>query len=688
MEPTFKLTALGIQPGQDPQTVQAQLQSILKDDPTAVEATFHRLSLNQPVVLGEGIPQARAQSLLEKFTAIGVDCRIDPMTLSLMPMEETGQASFYQCPACGHRQPPATNNLPDTCERCGVVGRNYAATSELKQALELERRRVKTLMSHEEEEEEREKTRQRQEKLRAIAKRQVEKEMGITSADKIKALFKPGAPLPILGGMAAAAIGVGLLVWQLQTDKPATDDANANASASAGKPAGLQLTINAPDAVFKVEGAKSSPAQSGADSPAPGAAAETATASKTTATGAATATATAATGSKSETTATGAATATAATATGAATTTGSKPTISTAGRIRAVQTPPPVGAGTAAATATPPSAGSTPALATPPEAGPKPLLDIGKLALATPTAGGVGIPGKTARPAARDPQLLTSLALYQLETGDLPATIRSIEQAVEVLGAEHSNLPSAQLDAFNRQQVDLRAGIASQYYRRQEPATAQTHWFRATNLANSIVTLGERAQTFSSLARTLHEVQASTAKDYFNRAIETARTIPDPSNKALAFGAIARDLAHTSRLDQSQDWFVQAAAAVSTIQDRPSRLIALAMLARQRAEAGDTVPAHALLTQIDNDIAAGGDALPPELNQYRAKARSALALSRVAGGDRTLARTDFATALNQTQQLPDPTMRADALLYLARDIAAAGDRDAAAKLVAAAGAWN
>ena len=53
-----------------------------------------------------------------------------------------------------------------------------------------------------------------------------------------------------------------------------------------------------------------------------------------------------------------------------------------------------------------------------------------------------------------------------------------------------------------------------------------------------------------------------------------------------------------------------------------------------------------------------------------------------------LARTDFAAALSQAQQLPDPTMRADALLYLARDIAAAGDRDAAAKLVAAAGTWN
>ena len=671
MEATFKLSALGIQPGQDPQKVRTQLQALLKGDPTAFETTFHRLSLNQPVVLGEGIPHAKAQVLLEKFTALGLHCRLDPTTLSLVPIEETGEAQFYQCPACGHRQPPATNNLLDTCERCGVVGRNYAATNELKQALELERRRFKTQMSHEEEEEEREKARQRQEKLRAIAKRQVEREMGITSADKLKALFKPGAPLPILGGMAAAAIGIGLLVWQLQADKPATDDT----SASASKPAGVQLTINAPDAVFKVEGAKSPLAQPGADSPAPGAAAGTAAAPPEK---------TAATGSKPATDARIAAAATA-TATEA---TGSKPAAatSTAGRIGAVQTPPLTGAGTAAAT--PAAGGSTPPSGTAPETGPKPLLDVSKLALATPTAGGAGVPGKTVRPAARDPQLLTSLALYQLETGDLPATIRSIEQAVELLGAEHSNLASAQLDAFNRQQVDIRAGIASQYYRRQEPATAQTHWFRATNLANSIVTPSERAQTFSSLARTLHEVQASTAKDYFNRALETARTIPDPANRALAFGAIARDLAHTSRLEQSQDGFAQAAVAANAIPTRPSRLIALATLAQQRAEAGDTAAAHALLAQIDGEIAAGGDALPPAFHQYRARARSALALSRVAGGDRVLARTDFAAALDQIQQLTDPAARADTLLYLARDIAAAGDRDAAAKLVAAAGTWK
>jgi len=38
--------------------------------------------------------------------------------------------------------------------------------------------------------------------------------------------------------------------------------------------------------------------------------------------------------------------------------------------------------------------------------------------------------------------------------------------------------------------------------------------------------------------------------------------------------------------------------------------------------------------------------------------------------------------------LPDPARRSGALLYLARDVAAAGDKVAAGKLAAAAGTWQ
>lgn len=752
MESTFRLAALGIRLGQDPQKVRVQLQSLFKGNPAAFETAFHRISLNQPVVLGERIPQAQAETLLEKLTAIGLDCRLEPMTLSLVPIEENDTNTCYQCPACGHRQPPAANP-PDICERCGIVGQNYQQASELKQALDLERRRMRSLISRQEEQEEGEKARQRQEQLRAMARRHIEREMGITTLDKIKALLAPRILIPVLGSITAAAAGIGLLVWQLQIGQPVADNA------SPSRTTGVQLTINAPDAVFKVEGATlpaahpsqgslaPDPAALAVATPSAGVAAPISPLAGDTDAQAATSSiasrdvgevhappitssgATAAT-RKVEDAAPpqggqtrggdpnpGAAAVAAATLPAGAAASGSKPagkagatspavgaasgsppatsaqaaTSSTTSRdLGSVDAPPATDSGTRAATRAATSAGNATATsAAIPGAEPGLLLDVSKLALATPTAGGAGAPGINVRPATRDPHLLASLAWYQLEIGELTAASRSIDRAVELLATEYSSLSSAQLDAFNRLQVDIRAGIASRYYQRQEPVIAQTYWFRATNLANAIATPSERAQTFSSLARTLHEVQASTAKDYFDRAIDTARLIDEPIGRVLALSAIARDLAHTSRLEQSEDWFARAAAAVNAIPNRPGRLIALGALAKHRAEAGNSASAQALLSQIESEIAAGGDVLPPEFDQYRARAFSALALSRVAsGGDRVLARSDFAAALHQAQRLTNPAMRADTLLYLARDIAIAGDRDAAAKLVAVAGTWD
>jgi hypothetical protein len=649
MEPTFRLSAMGIQPGQDPQAVRTQLQKLLKGDPSALENTFHCISLHERVVLAEGLPQTRARNLRDKFIAIGLDCRLDPMALSLVPLEaEEDQSAFYQCPACGHRQPPAANNALDVCERCGIVGRNYEEVSELKNALDLERRRIQSLMAKDEEKEKREKAALRQEDLRAMALRQIEREMGITTKDKIKTLFAPRvwlpvlgkallAPrilLPLLGSLTAAAAGVGLLVWQLQTDRSATAKVNP--------PAALQFAaVPAPDAVFKVEGATPQVVQGSEGRSAPNAAA-------------------------------------AATPPAGVAAPGSTPPAGASVKV----------ATSAATSGAPASAGFTAAASVAPEASPEPLLDASKLALASPTAGSPGGPGSNVRPPARDPKLLTSLALYQLQIGDLAAATRSIDRTIELLGTEHGSLSGAQLDAFNRLQVDIRASIASQHYQRREPAIAQTHWYRATNLANSIVISSERAQTFSSLARTLHNVQASTAKDYFNRAIETARLVDDPFSRVQVLSAVARDLARTRRLEQSQDLFAQAMATADAIKNFQGRLTALGVLAKHRAEAGDIAAANTLLGQIAGEVESGGNALPPELVRSRAEAFSALALSRAASGDGVIARADFAAALTETQKLTDPVARADTLLYLARDIAAAGDRDAAARLVALAGTWD
>jgi tetratricopeptide (TPR) repeat protein len=325
----------------------------------------------------------------------------------------------------------------------------------------------------------------------------------------------------MLGSISVALIGVGLLIWQFGGS---TDD---KVVANNAKTAGLQLTVTPPPGtVLKVEGANPQVAQGGASVLAPTATAPAAAAADKSKGATATTPATAA-ADKSK-----GATATATTA-------------SPAGSV---------------------AAGAISSSDAKASAQPVPLLDVDKLALAPPATGASGVAGRT-RPAAPDPQLLADLALYQAKTGDLTAAIRSIDRASELLGAKRGSLSSDQLDAFNRAQVEVRAVIASQYYQRQELATAQTHWFRATHLANAITTPIERARALSGLARTLYDGQASTAEDYFNRAIETAQLVKDPVKRVIILSAVARDLTGTKRIQQSQDLFGQAASIATTIQN-------------------------------------------------------------------------------------------------------------------------
>jgi hypothetical protein len=85
---------------------------------------------------------------------------------------------------------------------------------------------------------------------------------------------------------------------------------------------------------------------------------------------------------------------------------------------------------------------------------------------------------------------------------------------------------------------------------------------------------------------------------------------------------------------------------------------------------------------------AGEDQASLELSQHQVEARSAIALGLANQGDTTMAQANFSVALEKTPMLKDPALRAETLLYLARDVAAAGDREAAAKLAAAAGPWD
>ncbi|MCB1919953.1 MAG: hypothetical protein KDJ28_08240 [Candidatus Competibacteraceae bacterium] len=636
MESTFKLSALGIQAGWDTQAVRAQLQPLLRGDPATFADIFHRLSLNEQVVLSTNLPKDKAERLLEKLTDIGLKCRMDPMALSLEPLG----GGEYTCPACGHRQPRSFDDKPDICERCGIVGRNYEGASDLKRLVEIERQRLQAIKDQAEAtttKSTKDKTREQHEKLRAIAQRQVEKELGITPMVKLKAklksLHEQNVFIPIFGGSTAAIIGIGLLVWQLVLT-PSKTVVTASTAKPPPQPAGLQITVKpAPDAVFKVEGSTPSATPADVDADAPGMAVAAANSPA---------------GSEQGTlTATNAATSNATPA------------------IESLSTPP---------------VNSTPAQ-------PQSLLDVNQLTLARPAAGnanGSGALGSAAQPPVRDPQVMNNLALYQISIGDIDAAVGSVDRAVEWVGNQKNRLSSSQLDQLNRFQVDIRARIASQRFKRQEPAIAQTQWFQATDLANSIVTPGERAQAFSKLARTLHEVQASTAKDYFSRALETTRLVADPMGQVVALSAVGRDLARTGRRQQSQDLFGQATLAVEALKAPSDRLVALAILAKHRAEGGDTTTAKSLLSTLAKQMESFRGQFPETLAQHRAEAFSALALNLAILRETAAAQSEFAAAFNQAEALTEPEMRANALLYLAQNLALAGDRQAAAKLAAAA----
>ena len=277
-------------------------------------------------------------------------------------------------------------------------------------------------------------------------------------------------------------------------------------------------------------------------------------------------------------------------------------------------------------------------------------------------------------------QLLTSLARYQAETGDLSATEQTLQRATELLNKDPDNQSDAALDAFNRHQVEIRATIARQQHQRQAVADAQAQWYRTMNLANAITTPSERIQAFAAIARTLQDADVATASNYFNRALENTRTVNDPASQAVALSAVARNLAGAGRFQQAEDLFTQAKATAATLTDAQKRLATLGVIAKDHAEAGDTTVARNLLNQIADE--SGRTTLPPAFNHYRADAQSAIARHLAIKDDLLTARAEFTTVLSQIMALENPDAYASAMLYLARNLAAAGDPESAARIVA------
>lgn len=614
MEPTFKLIITGAQPGRDPQALRESLQGMLKGPAKEIEALVHRISIREQVVLTQNLAKEKAEKLLHKLTEQGLTARLEPMQLTLLPVEEEDGVvnEGYTCPACGHKQPLARDQV-DTCQRCGVVGRNYEQYKEYKEALELERRYLKSQLAKENAEKAeaaKAKSGKKQEKLQQEmlerARRQAEKELNISPWHKYKLLIKPRIVLPVLGSMAVAALALTVLVWQLSEHKP--DPIKSE------RDPGLQIIITPPPGTsVTVE----NPAEKLANAVSQGVAAAGANQQPGT------------------------------------TTPGNKATLAN-GAVAGTDKKD-------AATDATKSTGQPVAI--------PPLIAADKIALAKPTS---------ARPAAvPTPQLLADLARYQAEAGDEVGAEISLDRAIEMIRG--SQPPTALLDGLIRQRIETLAMIARQYHQRQDSSAAQAKWYRAINLASTVTTPSERAQAFSGIARTLHDASTDT---YFERAAENARAVNDPSAKVRVLSVLARDLASVGRTQQGAELFTQALALVDKVKDEKSRSIALGTIAKAHAEAGDSLAAANLLARMVSQPQQKSTVLPLELERQRIDAQSAMARHLVSGGNIPAAQAEFTTALSQMMQLENAEARAAARLYLAAQLAAAGDRESAAQLAA------
>ena len=638
MESTFKLTVFGIQPARGTSTIRSRLLAFFEGNSSEIDEIIQQILTNQPVVLAENLTEDQAQNFLQTLTNIGLNCRLEPMQLSLAPVGQ--EDPVYQCPACEQKQPPALNGQ-DICQRCGVVGNKYQNYNEYKEVLEIERQRVQTLKTQQDKdraEAAKERASRLQEKkqkeILERARRQAEQEAGMTLRKKLKGLFKPQSLIPVFIGVTAAIGGVGLLVWQLGMDRSTPPPT----SLAEGQP-GLQInTTPPPNTVINVANPVVQTTQ-------------TAQVTPTSPAGSSGSEAVAQTDNPAGNSGPGA---TAQTATGSTGGSGPGATAQTASVISNHNATVPIASGAATDNQ-------------------KQLIELNKLTFSALTHA-------ADRPSAnaKNTRLLIELADYEAETGDIAATTQYLSRLAELVDAP-SELQLEQLDAVNRARVEIMVAIASKQHKRKAFSAAQEQWVQAIKLTNAINSPSERALALTSLAQSLHDSNTTATSDYFKRAKDNARTISDPAVRATTLSILARDLAATGRPEQSREMLAQVGSLVANLPKVPSRLITVGAIAQHRAEAGDNTVAKSLLGEIDS---AKVKTLPPVVLQYRLQTLSAIARNLALDGDTLAARNEFMAILNSATALGDPDARDSALLYLAKTLVSAGDPVSADQIVA------
>ncbi|MBK1642482.1 hypothetical protein CKO12_11455 [Chromatium okenii] len=604
MNSLYKVTATAIAADYPQQVVYDNLQKMLRAAPAAFDKTFERLAAGQPVVLVKGLGEAQAQDVVAKLVAIGLVCQAEPLGLSLV-------SKTYRCPACGVEQDHRSDGTPDVCSNCGIVVDSYTRPqpgkqrNELQEAMEQERRALATQAKVVDEKETREAERKRAAKLRKIARRKVEEELGLTWHSKLGGLLAPRVALPVVTLLLISG-GSGWWLWEQQQQEAATAAATAAAAAStetaeqaagAAPAGGMQLTIAPPPGL----------------------------------------------------------------------------SVNIAANPTTGVSDPAIDNAVAAAEGSAPMTGTATPMTGSQAAAP--------FAVTLPPAATVRGSASTTDPAAlavsSDPRVLTSLAFYRFDTGDLSTTAKLLDRVTLRLNDKTAAPAAGGTDHLQRDAVQLRAALAAEFAQRNESDSAQTHWKRATRIADTLPAGAQQAIAFASLgrARQAHPTLAAT-KEYFQLAkVAADRSTAAPLAQVDVLSTVARELTLSGQAPAARDLFAKATAAITRIPERRTQIAAQALLAQRLAEAGD-------LTAATTVLAAAAD--PAPLAQ-RVTAVAALALERAKQGAVAQAQTEFNAAIAQAGALADPVERSETFIFIARHLAQAGNSAAAEQIIAALG---
>jgi tetratricopeptide (TPR) repeat protein len=588
MEAFYKIIATGIAPERQHQTVHDDLQKMLRVAPDAFDKTFQRLAAGQMVTLVKGLSEAQAQVTVRKLTAVGLLCTAESMGLSLV-------SKTYRCPACGYEQDHHGDGTPDVCSNCGVVVDSYTPPpvvrrNELQELMERERRALAAQSKVVDEQEMQEAERKRAAKLRKIARRKVEAELGLSWYKK---LLAPKVSIPVLTFVLAGG-GVGGWLWwdQQQQAQAAAAAAASAAAANQTGAAGTQLTIAPPPGLSVNVAANPS--------------------------------------------------------TGV-----SDPAID--GAVSAAESTASMGSGRSQAAA--------------------------PFTVAVPTAaalrGGANATDPAVLAVKSDPRVLTSLAFYRLDSGDLGTAAKLLDRVTLRLNDKTTAPTAAAPDQLQRDAAQLRAALAGQFAQRNDLDSAQSQWKRANRIAEAISAAAPQALAYGSLGRINHAYPAlAAAKDYFQLATTAAgRTAATPLLQVEVLSTLARELTQAGRAPAARELFNQATAATRQIQERSAQVTAQALLAQRFAEAGD-------LGAATTALAAAAD--PAPLAQ-RVTAVAALGLALAQRGDTAQAQIDFNAAIAQAGALPDAVERSETFIFIARQLVQAGNSAAAEQIIAALG---